>query len=323
MTAAQPPAELGETREQPLDLTLPPAQRPTVPPATPEPEPYASRSIRARRTRPRRLEYRLHERDGAWLLARDEQDDGRIVEVLGELDTAEHVAVVVPGNDHTLRNYFEETGPAAPRGNGQRLLQVMHTLYPDARCAVVVWVGYRPPVGFVEASRSGAARAGAADLAALTRFLPPAAQVTLVGHSYGAVVCALALAEGRVDDLVSLASPGLGVRRAAKLGFSGRVWAAQCASDWMRFFPNVRIAGFGHGVSPAHPRFGARIFATGSAEGHCDYYRAEESVSNIARIVLGRHGEVTADPRYHPAGEAVWQRPVSPEGGVETSERIQ
>ncbi|MBB4932934.1 hypothetical protein F4561_003754 [Lipingzhangella halophila] len=321
MTAAHSPSEPDDAREHPVGVTVPSAQRPAVAPAPPVPEPYADRSLRAR-AQLQPLDYRLHERDGSWLLAYDEQDDGRIVEVLGDLNTAEHIAVVVPGNDHTLRNYFEETSPAAPRGNGQRLLQVMHALYPDARCAVVVWVGYRPPAGFVEASRRGVARAGAADLAALTRILPPAAHVTLVGHSYGAVVCALALAEGRVDDLVSLASPGLGVRRARQLSFAGRVWAAQCESDWMRFFPNVRIAGFGHGVSPAHPRFGARIFATGTAEGHCDYYRAEESVSNIARIVLGRHDLVTPDSRHHQpwsAGGTSWGR-LGPQSGY-ASER--
>lgn len=240
------------------------------------------------------LSYEEQEWNGIRLLAYDECGDGRIVEVLGDLATADHIAVLVPGNDNYLGNYFDPNRPTRPRVNGMTVLRTMAEIAPQGRFAVVVWLGYRTPNGFVEAVSRRPAQRGAGDLARLTHMLPQSAHITFIGHSYGAVVCGLALARARVDDCVVLGSPGMGGASVAELGFSGRLWAALGAQDWIRFFPRGKWKDVGHGPSPLRPGFGAIRFATGPIPGHCSYYaEGSESVRNIARICLGRYAEVS------------------------------
>lgn len=240
------------------------------------------------------LRYQNREWNGIRLLAYDESGDGRIVEVLGDAATADHIAVLVPGNDNYLGNYFDGNRPTRPRVNGLAVLRTMAEIAPQERCAVVVWVGYRTPRGFAEAVSRRPAQRGAGDLARLTHVLPRTAHITLIGHSYGAVVCGLALSRARADDCVVLGSPGMGGGSVAELGFSGRLWAALGERDWIRFFPRGQWRDVGHGPSPLRPGFGAVRFATGPISGHCSYYaEGSESVRNIARISLGHYAEVS------------------------------
>ncbi len=244
---------------------------------------------------PRPLRYGPHDVDGHHLLARDPAGAGRVVEALGDVALADHVAVLVPGNGHHLGNYFTEAGPVAPRARGQLLLDTMRALAPDVRSAVVVWVGYHAPDGLAAAASNLPAREGAGDLARLTHYLPRAAHLSLVGHSYGSTVSGLALAESRADDCVALGSPGMGVWRGEELGSRARLWAAQSESDWIRFFPRARVGRLGLGRSPLHPELAASRFGTGDVTGHCGYYTpGSESLLNIARIALGRYEDVTA-----------------------------
>ena len=240
------------------------------------------------------LSYKEREWNVIRLLAFDECAEGRIVEVLGDLAGADYIAVLVPGNDNHLGNYFDPNRSTRPRVNAMTVLQTMFEFSPQGRFAVVVWLGYRTPRGFVEAASRRLAQNGVDDLVRLTHVLPRTAHITLVGHSYGTVVCGLALARARVDDCVVLGSPGMGVGSVAELGFSGRLWAALGEQDWIRFFPRTRWRDVGHGPSPLRAGFGALRFATGPIPGHCSYYaKGSESVRNIARICLGRYGEVS------------------------------
>ncbi|MEU3019548.1 MULTISPECIES: alpha/beta hydrolase [unclassified Nocardiopsis] len=260
-------------------------------------------------TDPEPLRYERAHGYGVRLLACDGTEDGRIVEELGDAATADHVAVLVPGNDNYLGNYFNQRRATRPRANGETLLRTMREVAPRERVAVVVWVGYRTPRGFGEAVSRRPAMAGAADLVRLTHFLPRSARVTLVGHSYGTVVCGLALGRGRVSDCVALGSPGMGTRSREELGFSGNLWAAQGPGDWIRFFPRGRVGEVGHGPSPMRDGYGARIFETGDIPGHCSYYRAgSESVRNVARIAVGRYTEVT--PVAVPRARRPYPEPV-------------
>ncbi|MFJ4233943.1 alpha/beta hydrolase [Cellulosimicrobium cellulans] len=241
------------------------------------------------------LRYGPREMNGRSILAADPPGGARIVEVLGDLATADHVAVVVPGNGHHLGNYFTEEGPNSPRARGELLLRTLQSLDPHARVAVVVWVGYLAPPDLAAAASNLPARDGAPDLARLTQYLPCAAHVTLIGHSYGSTVCGLALATARVDDCVALGSPGMGVWRRHELGPDVRLWAAQADSDWIRFFPRARFGSLGLGRHPLHPELGATRFRTGDISGHSGYFReGSESLLNIARITLGRRSDVTS-----------------------------
>lgn len=251
------------------------------------------------------LRYGEHDVDGHQLLACDPPGGARIVEALGDVAAADHIAVLVPGNGHHQGNYFTERGPVAPRARGHLLLRTMQDLAPESHVAVVVWVGYHAPPGLASAASITPALTGAADLARLTHYLPRSTHLTLVGHSYGSTVCGLALTAALVEDCVALGSPGMGAWRRAQLGGS-RLWAAQAPTDWIRHFPQARLGRLGLGRSPLHPELGATRFGTGDVTGHCGYYtEGSESLLNVARIALGRYAEVTApeDPgtRRHTA----------------------
>jgi hypothetical protein len=252
--------------------------------------------------------------DGMQVLAHDPSGAGRIVEVFGDVDDADHLAIVVPGNAHDLASYRSYTGGASPRRNGIALHDELRARAPSHRCAVIVWLGYPCPRGFVAGAGRHAAEVGARDLRALVSWLPDAARVTVIGHSYGSLVGAVAASGGsRIDDLVALASPGLGVWHVSELRTGARVWAARHPRDWVRFFPRARIGGVGHGRQPTDPGFGAEVFASDAggdgadagragghatrsrrAGGHDTYYRRDgEALRNLVRIVVGAHADVT------------------------------
>jgi ABC-2 type transport system ATP-binding protein len=252
------------------------------------------------------LHYELREAGRFRLLACDPPDGVRIVEALGDLETADHIAVVIPGNGHYLSNYFVERGPVAPRARGELLLRTMQELVPDEKVAVVVWLGYDAPPGIAAAFSNAPATTGADDLARLTHHLPRGRHLTVIGHSYGATLAGLASARCLPMDLVALGSPGMGVMRGSELGADTRLWAAQAESDWIRLFPHGRIGRLGLGRSPLHRSFDARRFGTGTIEGHCAYYtEASESLLNVARIATGRYDLVSAPPDPDVREEAV------------------
>lgn len=211
--------------------------------------------------------------EGRHFLAFDPSGDGRAIEVLGDLASAAHVVVVVPGSDTTLADFDRGLGGVARRApavQARCLYGAILERDPQARVAVIAWLGYDPPEGLgMAAFRQDRAADGSA---ALTRFLaalPARAAVTVVGHSYGAVVMALAAPTfgPRVINLVALASPGLGAETASELSPHARLWTATAASDWITKVPHLRIAGLGHGAMPAD----ASSLPTEGVTGHDGY----------------------------------------------------
>ncbi|MFF1543886.1 alpha/beta hydrolase [Streptomyces sp. NPDC058291] len=231
------------------------------------------------------------------LLAFDGRGPGRAVEVLGDLAHADRVAVLVPGSDTSLDTYERfHAGAAALR---QRLDR-----QPGAgsRTAVVAWLGYSTP-GTISTTAITPTRAeeAAPDLRGFLRELRTVtgadADVILLCHSYGTVVCARAASHLDASDLVLLGSPGTGADSVAGLHTRARVWAARGADDWVADVPHVGADLFGirvgFGADPMSSSFGARVFAAGSG-GHSDYFRpGSVALANIARIVLGDASEVT------------------------------
>lgn len=234
---------------------------------------------------------------GRHILAYDSAGDGRVVEVLGNLATADQIAVVVPGSGHNLGNFWTSTSGAAPRRDGVNLLAEMRRQGGGsrARVAVVVWLGYDTPEALdLVAARSDRAVAGTDDLVRLTQLLSPSANVTLIGHSYGSVVVGYAARAARADNLVLIASPGVDVRSVADLHTAAKVWAARGPRDPIGLVPSIRIGGLGHGADPVSSGFGARAFETGEISGHDHYYQpGSESLANLARIALGRTEQVS------------------------------
>ncbi|MEJ2857740.1 MULTISPECIES: alpha/beta hydrolase [unclassified Saccharothrix] len=196
------------------------------------------------------------------------------VAVHGDPAHARHVAVVVPGSDVDGARFDATVG---------RMARALHAEVGRDDVAVVAWLGYRTPSGLgVDAASGRLARAGAASLSRYVSGLP--GRVHLICHSYGSVVCAQSGV--RVDDMVFLGSPGVRVRKASELGT--RVWAARGADDWTRWVPKIRLADLGHGTDPTDPSFGAKVFDTGDAREHDEYFNpGTASLHALSRIAVG------------------------------------
>jgi pimeloyl-ACP methyl ester carboxylesterase len=130
---------------------------------------------------------------------------------------------------------------------------------------------------------------------------PP--HTTVVGHSYGStVVGAAATTEPlEADDLVLLGSPGAMAEHVSQLGRPrGRVFVGEAAFDLVAdlgvFGADPGDAGFGAirvraDPSPAVP-WTERVLG----DDHSRYFDVgSESLRNVARVVVGRAGDVTLD----------------------------
>ncbi|MFB7190756.1 alpha/beta hydrolase [Streptomyces sp. NPDC056230] len=221
------------------------------------------------------------------ILAFDPRGRGQVAEVFGDLSTARHVAVVVPGSDIDAGT-FDRTNDVygTPAGMAK-------SLYAETGrgSAVVAWAGYTTPVGIgMDAATGSLAEAGADRLTRFTDGLAadgvPAPAVFC--HSYGSVVCGLAASRLRATDLVVLGSPGMRADDVGDLHTTARVWAAKDATDWIDDVPNVEVAGLGHGPDPTGPEFGARRVPAHDAHGHTGYFApGTDSLRAFASITEG------------------------------------
>ncbi|HET6532891.1 MAG TPA: alpha/beta hydrolase [Actinoplanes sp.] len=238
---------------------------------------------------------------GRRFLSFDASGDGTAAEVVGDLATADRIAVLVPGVDTTLRNFDRGLGGVsrrAPAVQARALYWTLRSTDRSARVAVIAWLGYDTPDGIGPAAvTESRARAGAIALTAFADDLHtqrPAADITLIGHSYGAIVVGRAAPRLRyVRDLVALGAPGMGAGRAADLG-GARVWSALAPADWIRRIPQVRLFGLGHGRRPADPAFGAQPLPTDGVAGHDHYLTPGSGTLNaVAAVVLGTPDRTT------------------------------
>lgn len=214
------------------------------------------------------------------VLAFDPRGRGQVALVYGDLSTAHHIAVVVPGSDIDAKNVRPLTDMA------EALRRATH-----GRTAVIAWAGYTTPVGVgVDAATGDLAEAGAERLARLTDGLAAvgAPAPALFCHSYGSVVCGLAAHRLKAKDLVVFGSPGMRADNVGELNTSARVWAAKDPSDWIDRIPNVQFAGLGHGADPTDPAFGARRVPADDARGHSGYFApGTQSLRTFAAIAQG------------------------------------
>ncbi|MFE7315533.1 alpha/beta hydrolase [Streptomyces sp. NPDC057555] len=237
---------------------------------------------------------------GRRILAFDPRRRGQVAEVHGDLATAQRTAVIVPGSDIDLTTFDRTANPyGTPTGMAVSLRRQMAAEAPGVRTAVIAWAGYTTPVGLGPDAATG--RLAEAGAPRLTRFLAGLAAIgapapAVLCHSYGSVVCGLAVphtGRGDLSDLVVFGSPGMRRDDVAELRTPARVWAARDASDWIGDVPNVEVLGLGHGIDPTDPAFGARRVPARQAEGHTGYLApGTDSLRNFAAIVLGRYADV-------------------------------
>jgi Alpha/beta hydrolase len=250
----------------------------------------------------------------ATYLRADGTGDGRVVQVFGDLVSAQHIIFFVPGMDNEINDY---------RGSLQRraqsvLAEMQRQAGPGVPVAVVAWLGYDTPdytpVRLVtQAATSNKARDGAraleADIAC-ARLQNPSAHITVLAHSYGTVVLAEAMQRGlKVSDAIAVGSPGMNTNsRKFLLSPNVKFWASKSQKTaWSLGFRKVLTMPDPisvlptHGEDPSAKGFGANRFSSGDSIGHSDYFRTgTAALRNIVAIGLGRPPTFTPEPTKKP-----------------------
>jgi pimeloyl-ACP methyl ester carboxylesterase len=235
---------------------------------------------------------------GSLLVYRPER--GHYAVLLGSVERARHVAVVVPGvgDDTNLRE--------------QWLPSAVHLYEAADATSVILWKAYDNPPDLVRAaveSVGGDARllAAAGELAEFVRSLPLRAEQTLtvVAHSFGSTVTGVALADFdlRCTDVVVAGSPGMTVDTLHQLHVSESHFFSEQA-------PGDAIAELGvFGAEPTSPTFGGTRMRTNAPDhvevrAHSSYFEpGSEALENIVDVVTGRYGRIA--PNHSTVAEAV------------------
>jgi pimeloyl-ACP methyl ester carboxylesterase len=226
----------------------------------------------------------LVEGRGALLLYHPARDHFGML--FGDLGSAAHIAVVVPGVGKDLNLVFDWIPWAENLADA------------TVDSAIVLWKGYDDPPDLAEAALDivvddRRADSGAARLSAFVAGLPvhPEQTVTVIAHSFGSLVAGEALANHGLacQDVVVLGSPGIGVESLQELHVRAGHFFAEKA-------PGDVVAGLGAiGADPASQAFGATRLATNAAgrpavEAHSNYFtRGSAALGNMADVVMGRY----------------------------------
>jgi hypothetical protein len=234
-------------------------------------------------------------REGRSILFFDPSDPIRIAEWVGPVD-AGNVAVLVPGAGADAAGFGELAATA----------ETLVRVDGSGDLAVVAALVYAAPSSVLAAASGAHADRGGPAVAQFVGGLPIAGRhITVIGHSYGAVVVGEALRHGLGEllgpdgDVIALAAPGVRADTAGALGIDPRhVWSAIVPGDEIQLAVHTRlalclVAGAAarpllgacdpgewllHGRNPVHPAFGAFVFdadAGGARRGlaHDDYLR--------------------------------------------------
>jgi pimeloyl-ACP methyl ester carboxylesterase len=270
---------------------------------------------------------------------------GRVAEVFGDLSTAHRVAILVPGTGTKLNNW------SGVSRNASSIHEL--ALENDAATATIAYLGFEEPPTILEASRRRYAERAVEPMIAFADGLrlDPAVRVTVVGHSYGTTAVGMAVGSGlHADNVVLLASPGIGVDRVDDLGASNtKFYALRNPRDPIQIVQPLKD-GANHGV-PAIPIIGAYAdwflerregghdvgfgpdpvamegvtrLATGKeldeeditairTDDHSEYFsRSRRSASNIAAVVTDRPARSYAEERARVMSERQYPHVTAP-----------
>ncbi len=222
---------------------------------------------------------------------------------VGNVNTATHVAVFVPGLDSDVAGDIGRYD-----GDMEDLEAAVQQALPSGESAAcVTWMNYRAPtLGWsLLDPRSTVLSPMAAALGAprLTGFLDGLdasrsqdPHLSLLGHSYGSITAALAtkgIDTAGVDELVALGSPGLGVDRIDAISVPPQhVFVGEAAGDV--------IADLGVFGGDPSEKPGVVSLGTDSpvdlppSRGHSEYLTDGTATQrNVALVVAGRSAEIT------------------------------
>ena len=251
--------------------------------------------------------------------------DGAVAVGVGDLDTADDVAVLVPGVGTEVTDVGEQVARV------RRLVDKTSDLSGGA--AGLSWIGYDSPDHPADpaiASPAGAGEGGEAlraDVDALRAGREPLDRVTVLGHSYGSTVVAEAAVRGlEVDAVALVGSPGAGSARTANELGVDEVYALRDSRDLVATLGDEGAWGRGSwggpglGVDPSSAEFGAvRLQAErpdrgpvpGLGDAHSGYLASSStSLRNLRHVVTGDLGALEL---AEPSGDRWWSGPYDPE----------
>ena len=224
----------------------------------------------------------------------------------GDVDAAEHVAVLTPGFGNTVRGDLTGVADTADALRARSLAALDGAGRHGESVAAVAWLGYDVPVGLLGVGTPDAARAGGADLARFYEGVDASRRtdphLTALGHSYGSLTTGYALQQAvGVDDAVLFGSPGIGTDHVEALhvpaGHTGVVeasWDPVADLGWFGDDPN-RL----EGVTGLSARAATLPDGTASAGSvlHAQYLTpGSTSQYNIAATVAGLPDQRILDP---------------------------
>ncbi|KZB84656.1 alpha/beta hydrolase [Amycolatopsis regifaucium] len=243
----------------------------------------------------------------AFLLGLDTSGDGKAIVSAGNPDTAANVATYVPGTGAELA----KIGGDLDRSDK---MWAVATTAGSPSTAVITWLGYDAPDEITDAASGKYADGGKAALAQFQDGLRETHQGTpshntVLGHSYGTTVAGHAARDGGLaaDELVFVASPGVGAHEVSQLHLDGvdpgeiggHVHATVAEHDMINL-ANLEIAGYDLvlGQDPTDAEFGGRVFTSApgtdgfggySRHAHSEYWEDNNpSLRNIGLIIAGK-----------------------------------
>lgn len=244
------------------------------------------------------------------LVSLDPSPDAKAVIVVGDLESADYVSVLVPGMYMSVGEQIVSWAAVAQdlydqqRGFLMRFLGPRSNITPPG-VAVVAWIGYQTPV-LTNIGGLQLAEQGAASLARTLTGIRELRQgdqpyLSVFAHSYGTTAALIALERRTVtvDALALMGSPGSSAQSVAELSVAeGNVFVGEAPMD-----PIVDSAFFGS--DPGSPSYGAKPMSVAGAvdpithkrlaasSGHNEYFTAgSECVRNVALIGIDQPGLV-------------------------------
>jgi hypothetical protein len=209
----------------------------------------------------------------------------RVVLGLGDLDTADAVALLVPGIGNTPGDDLGGLVRAAREVAG-----VAGAAAPGSTVATVVWLGYDSPgsvrqvIGRASAWDGGAALASslAGLRAARQAVAGPVGRTTVLAHSYGTVVvdeAADVAGSLAADAVVLLGSPGM----------EDDADSLEVPEVYDAASPSDRIASLGwFGKATGSTAYGSTALPVDPDAGHSDYYDdGRPTLTAIGKVVAG------------------------------------
>jgi hypothetical protein len=236
----------------------------------------------------------------AFLIGFDVNGDGKAIVSVGNPDTAKNVATYVPGTGAELSKINGELVRSDRMFDAAKEAQSPST-------AVVSWVGYDAPDDVMPNAMSGDYADGAKkDLDRFQDGLRASHQGdpshnTMIGHSYGTTVVGFTARDEHldVDDIVFVASPGVGVNQAGELGLPpDRVHVTVDAHDPIQLAPvhGIEPQNFDDAdvftsgpTDPAKSTEGPWYHAGYNSDAHSMYWDpGNKALDNMGRIIAGK-----------------------------------